>query len=137
MSIEDVCVHLSVSPLVSLGEQGSGFLGGGGSKRGLLYSLSFESPHSWDPIPFESNWYFLLSIKAVALHWEISFLVEKITVEVAPPSPGFCSHMFVVQKVSAFWCPIIIRSTLSKFIEKTSFHMNTSWSVLQSIWRNN
>ena len=54
-------------------------------------------------------------------------------VEPAPQSPGFYSHLFLVQKASGSWRPIIDLSILNGYITKSHFHMETPQSVLRSI----
>ena len=48
-------------------------------------------------------------------------------------TPGFYSHLFVVQKDSGAWRPIIDLSTLNTYIASQHFHMETPQSVLRSI----
>ena len=50
------CRRLSVLPLVSLGEQGSGFLVGGGVEEGISHSFFSTTPLlSGDPIPMATG----------------------------------------------------------------------------------
>ena len=85
------------------------------------------------PVPFDS--YSPTSTKAIALHGEISSVVEKGGLELAPPSPGFYSRMFVILEASGSWRRIIDLSILNKFIHQTKFKMETSQSVLGAIQR--
>ena len=50
-----------------------------------------------------------------------------------PQTPGFYSRLFVVQKDSGAWRPIIDLSTLNTYIASQHFHMETPQSVLRSI----
>ena len=73
------------------------------------------------------------SIKGVALTQELQNLLRKGAVEPAPQSPGFYSRLFLVQKASGSWHPIIDLSTLNDYITSSHFHMETPRSVLSSI----
>ena len=53
--------------------------------------------------------------------------------EPAPQAPGLYSHLFVVQKDSGAWRPVIDLSTLVTYIASQRFHMETPQSVLRSI----
>ena len=50
-----------------------------------------------------------------------------------PQSPGFYSRLFLVQKASGSWRPIIELSTLNDYVTSFHFHMETPQSVLRSI----
>ena len=73
------------------------------------------------------------SIKGVALTQELQNLLQKGAVEPAPQSPGFYSRLFLVQKASGSWRPIIDLSTLNGFVTSSHFHMETPQTVLRSI----
>ena len=73
------------------------------------------------------------SIKGVALTQELQNLLRKGAVEPAPQSPGFYSRLFLVQKASGSWHPIIDLLTLNDYITSSHFHMETPRSVLSSI----
>ena len=64
------------------------------------YRVPFRSrpPLSHVPIPLPS--YSPNSIRGLALSDEVSALVEKEAIEIAPPSPGFYSRLFVTPKVT-------------------------------------
>ena len=68
---------------------------------------------------------------------EVQNLIAKGAVEPAPPSPGFYSRLFVVQKASGAWRPVIDLSTLNNFVVKTKFKMETVQSVLASVRQGN
>ena len=95
-------------------------------RRGHLIPFLFIPPLSQVPIPFYSS---PTSTKGIALQGEISSLVEKGAVKLAPPSPGFYGRMFVILKALCSWRPIIDLSVLNKFIHQTSL------SVLGAIQR--
>ena len=63
----------------------------------------------------------------------VSALVEKEAIEIAPPSPGFYSRLFVTHKVAGGWRPVIDLSLLNGWVELSSFRMETAQSVLQSL----
>ena len=73
------------------------------------------------------------SIKGVALTQELQHLLQKGAVEPAPQSPGFYSRLFLVQKASGSWRPIIDLPTLNDYVTSSHFHMETPQSVLRSI----
>ena len=73
------------------------------------------------------------SIRGVALTQELQNLLRKGAVEPVPLSPGFYSRLFLVQKASGSWRPIIDLSTLNEYITSARFHMETPRSVLNSI----
>ena len=73
------------------------------------------------------------SIRGVALTQELQDLLRKGAVEPAPQSRGFYSRLFLVQKASGSWRPIIDLSTLNDYITSAHFHMETPRSVLNSI----
>ena len=100
-------------------------------KEGYRVPFASRPPLSDRPLGFVS--YAPSSIKGQALEEELQALVVKGAVEPAPPSPGFYSRMFVVQKASGAWRPIIDLSTLNKYIAKTKFKMETVQSMLASV----
>ena len=73
------------------------------------------------------------SIRGKALEKEFLDLLHKGAIKQAPQTPGFYSRLFVVQKDSGSWRPIIDLSTLNTFIVSQRFHMETPQSVLRSI----
>ena len=73
------------------------------------------------------------SIRGKALEKEFLDLLHKGAIKQAPQTPGFYSRLFVVQKDSGSWRPIIDLSTLNTFIVSQPFHMETPQSVLRSI----
>ena len=97
------------------------------------YKIPFVSlpPLSSTPINLPS--YSPSSIKGKALRHELLALQEKGAVQLAPPTPGYYSRMFVVQKASGSWRPIIDLSVLNHHVEFTPFHMETPQSVLRAV----
>ena len=59
--------------------------------------------------------------------------MEKEAIEIAPPSPGFYSCLFVTPKVTGGWRPVIDLSRLNGWVELSSFRMKTAQSVLLSL----
>ena len=88
-------------------------------------------PLSHVPIPLPS--YSPNSIRGLALSDAVSALVENEAIEIAPPSPGFYSRLFVTPKVTGGWRLVIDLSRLNGWVELPSFHMETVQSVLQSL----
>ena len=52
---------------------------------------------------------------------------------VLDPGPGFYSHLFLVEKVTGGWRPVIDLSHLNEFVLQTPFQLETVASVLLSI----
>ena len=52
---------------------------------------------------------------------------------VRDPGPGFYSRLFLVEKASGGWRPVINRSPLNEFVHLTRFKMETVASVLLSV----
>ena len=111
--------------LVGLEGSGGERLGSGGSAGRLPDPLrpSTSSIRAYSP----------QSIRGVALTQELQNLLRKGAVEPAPQSPGFYSRLFLVQKASGSWRPIIDLSTLNDYVTSSHFHMETPQSVLRSI----
>ena len=65
--------------------------------------------------------------------WAGSDLLAKEVIELAPPSPGFYSRLFVTPKVTGGWRPVIDLSRLNSFVDVSHFHMETAQTVLQSL----
>ena len=61
---------------------------------------------------------------------------EKGAIQLAAlPSEGFYSRLFVVEKASGAWRPIIDLSPLNKFVLKSKFKMDTAQTALASVRR--
>ena len=100
-------------------------------REGYKFLFSRRPPLSDQPLPIPS--YPPSSIRGRALEKEFLDLLQKRAIEQAPQTPGFYSRLFVVQKDSGSWRPIIDLSTLNTFIVSQRFHMETPQSVLRSI----
>ena len=70
------------------------------------YQIPFRSrpPLSHVPVPLPS--YSPNSVTGLALSDAVCALVEKEAIEIAPPSPGFYSRLFVTPKVTGGWRPL-------------------------------
>ena len=76
--------------------------------------------------------------KTDAVLWEVSALVSKgavIRLENPVPCPGFYSHMFLVEKASGGWRPVLDLSNLNVFVTAEKFHMETAATVIDSVHR--
>ena len=100
-------------------------------REGYRILFSRRPPLSDQPLPMPS--YSPSSIRGKALEQEFQDLLHKQAIEPAPQAPGFYSRLFVVQKDSGAWRPIIDLSTLNTYIASQRFHMKTPQSVLRSI----
>ena len=97
------------------------------------YRIPFDRQPPLSERPLSLPAYSPQSIKGVALTLELQHLLQKGAVEPAPQSPGFYSRLFLVQKASGSWRPIIDLSTLNGYVTSSHFHMETPQSVLRSI----
>ena len=100
-------------------------------REGYRILFSRRPPLSDQPLPMPS--YTPSSIRGKALEQEFQDLLRRQAIEQAPQTPGFYSRLFVVQKDSGAWRPIIDLSTLNTYITSQQFHMETPQSVLRSI----
>ena len=83
--------------------------------------------------PLELSSCSLGSVRALALWDEVSKMLQKGALEpVDQPGPGFYSWLFLVEKVTGAWRPVIDLSTLSDFVTLTKLKMETVASVLES-----
>ena len=74
------------------------------------------------------------SPRAQALWQEVEAMLAKGTLEIArDPGPGFYSRLFLVEKATGGWRPVIDLSHLNDFVQLTSFKMETVASVLLSV----
>ena len=65
---------------------------------------------------------------------QISLMLQKNTITEGPPdSPGFYSNVFLVQKASGGWRPVIDLKNLNSHIHAPHFRMFTTNSVLSSV----
>ena len=97
------------------------------------YRIPFDRRPPLSELPLSLPAYSPQSIKGVALTQELQNLLRKWAVEPAPQSPGFYSCLFLVQKASGSWRPIIDLSSLNDYITSSHFHMETPRSVQSSI----
>merc|ERR1712035_276541 len=99
------------------------------------YRLPFlESPPPLSPVPREFPTYRGDPLRSQALEDQVKTLVEKEALEVvSDPSPGFYSRLFLVEKASGGWRPVIDLSPLNGFLAQTRFQMETVATVLASI----
>ena len=114
---------------VSLEGQGCGPLGSEGALGGIPNpvceaSSTIPGAHSLCKLLFQFH------------QRERQVLVVKAVVKLAPSFLVFYSWMFFVQKSSGAWHPIIDLLTLNRCVVTSEFHMETTWSVLQSIQQN-
>ena len=74
------------------------------------------------------------SRRAQALRQEVEAMLAKGALEIArDPGPGFYSRLFLVEKASGGWRPVIDLSHLNDFVQLTPFKMETVASVLLSV----
>ena len=92
-------------------------------REGYRILFSRRPPLSDQTLPMPS--YTPSSIRGKALEQEFHDLLRKQAIEQAPQTPGFYSRLFVVQKDSGAWCPIIDLSTPNTYIASQRFHMET------------
>ena len=102
-------------------------------RKGYMIPFARVPPRS--DLPLSLPAYSPSSIRGTALFQEFQDLLHKGAIEPAPPTPGFYSRLFVVQKNSGAWRPIIDLSTLNMYVAESRFHMETPQLVLRSIRR--
>ena len=94
--------------------------------------LDSPPPLSRTPVSFLT--YRAGSPRAQALRQEVKVMLAKGALEIARnPGPGFYSHLFLVEKASGGWRPVIDLSHLNEFVQLTRFKMETDASVLLSV----
>ena len=99
------------------------------------YRVSFtDSPPPLSRTPVSFPTYRAGSPRAQALRQEVEGMLAKGALEIArDPGPGFYSCLFLVEKASGGWRPVINLSHLNEFIHLTRFKMETVASVLLSV----
>ena len=97
------------------------------------YRIPFDRRPPLSERPLSLPAYSPQSIKGVALTQELQTLPRQGAVTPAPQSPGFYSHLFLVQEASVSWRPIIDLSALFEYVTSSHFYMETPQSVLRSI----
>ena len=99
------------------------------------YCVPFKdspSPLFHTPVSFPT--YRAGCLRAQALRQEIEVMLAKGALEIArDPGPGFYSRLFLLEKASGGWRPVIDLSHLNDFVQLTSFKMETVASVLLSV----
>ena len=102
------------------------------------YRIPFRDlppPLTGSPIRFPT--YRPDSERALALLMVIDTMMTKGVLEiVSDPDPGFYSRLFLVEKSSGGWRPVIDLSPLNEFIQQTPFRMETPNSVLLAVRKN-
>ena len=74
------------------------------------------------------------SPRAQAMRQEVEAMLAKGALKIAQdPGPGFYSRLFLVEKASGGWRPMIDLSHLNEFVQLTRFKMETVTSVLLSV----
>ena len=94
--------------------------------------LGSPPPLTDTPVPFQT--YHPGSPKALALAQDVSKMLQKGAVEVVDdPGLGFYCRLFLVEKATGGWRPVIDLSPLNGFVRQTLFRMEMVASVLASI----
>ena len=99
------------------------------------YRVPFKDsppPLARTPVSFPTYW--AGSPWAQALRQEVEAMLAKGALEIArDPGPGFYSRLFLVEKATGGWRPVIVLSHLNDFVQLTPFKMETVASVLLSV----
>ena len=94
--------------------------------------LDSPPPLSRTPVSFLT--YRAGSPRAQALRQEVEGMLAKGALEITrDPSPGFYSRLFLVEKASGGWRPVIDLSHLNEFVQLTRFKLETVASGLLSV----
>ena len=89
-------------------------------------------PLARSPVSFPT--YRAGSPRSLALLQEIEKVLAKGALEIVlDPGPGFYSCLFLVEKATGGWRPVIDLSPLNGFVRQTPFKMETAASVLLSV----
>ena len=99
------------------------------------YRVPFtDSPPPLARTPVSFPTYRAGSPRAQALRQEVEAMLAKGALEIArDPGPGFYNRLFLVEKATGGWRPVIDLSHLNDFVQLTSFKMETVASVLLSV----
>ena len=99
------------------------------------YRVPFkDSPPPLARTPVSFPTYRAGSPRAHALRQEVEAMLAKGALEIARgPGPGFYSRLFLVEKATGGWRPVIDLSHLNDFVHLTPFKMETVASVLLSV----
>ena len=96
------------------------------------YPIPFKDstpPVARSPISFLAYW--AGSPWSLALRQEVEKMLSKDALEIVlDPGPGFYSRLFLMEKVTGSWCPVIDLSHLNEFVLQIPFKMETVTSVL-------
>ena len=93
-----------------------------------------DSPPPLARTPVSFPTYRAGSPRAQALRQEVEAMLAKGALEIArDPGPGFYSRLFLVEKATGGWRPVIDLSHLNDFVQLTPFKMETVASVLLSV----
>ena len=99
------------------------------------YRVPFKDsppPLSHTPVSFPT--YRAGSPQVQALWQEVEAMLAKGALEIAlDPGPGFYSRLFLVEKASGGWRPVMDLSHLNEFVQLTRFKMETVASILLSV----
>ena len=86
--------------------------------------LNSPPPLSHTPVSFPTYW--AGSPRSQALRQEVEGMLAKRALEIARDlGPGFYSRLFLVEKASGGWRPMIDLSHLNEFVQLTRFKMET------------
>ena len=99
------------------------------------YCVPFkDSPPPLARTPISFPTYRAGSPRDQALRQEVEAMLAKGALEIArDPGPGFYSRLFLVEKATGGWRPVIDLSHLNDFVQLTLFKMETVASVLLSV----
>ena len=98
------------------------------------YKIPFLLPPPLSVSPVALTAYQPGSERFRALEEEVTALIEKgAIVPVSDSVPAFYNRLFVVPKATGGWRPVLDVSRLNKFVDLTSFSMESSRSVLNAI----
>ena len=99
------------------------------------YRVPFkDSPPPLARTPVSFPTYRAGSPRAQALRQDVEAMLAKGALEIArDPGPGFYSRLFLVEKATGGWRPVIDLSHLNDFVQLTPFKMETVASVLLSV----
>ena len=101
-------------------------------RDGYRVPFTDSPPLSRTPVSFPTYW--AGSPRAHALRQEVEAMLDKGALEIALDlGPGFYSRLFLVEKASGGWWPVISLSHLNEFVQLTRFKMETVASVLLSV----
>ena len=93
-----------------------------------------DSPPPLARTPVSFPMYQAGSARVQALRQEVEAMLAKGALEIAwDPGPGFYSRLFLVEKATGGWRPVIDLSHLNDFVQLTPFKMKTVASVLLSV----